>query len=606
MTEAILAWQALIFASIMLAGRWRGWIIAFWIVWTLLQVAALPLSVLQFGTIAVGAWVFRAKSPAGHSSSEEAEATATRPGITPRSSPEPQNAPALTRLASYAAEIAGQAEAWSVESQRRLDELRREQQFRKAAEQKIKTEGFSCALEERVMRQALARDQQLAEELKQALGKDGVLRKLYDANLKRLEYEPQSVLERQEAEKEALKIAKTERELLDRLIDTGPEFKRHYFEAERLLSDLDAASIGAEAHLQLHGRHLNDWLADVKALRGSRNSPRHSAASSVAALFGAYPAQEKTTPKAPQLLEGSITDQPGESPRTATAYVTRNTFKRVGRHLQPISVSIDAIYRHIYRTDLASILNRGEATRLYVLRRMLEGHIEDLKASERSFSRDYVFSVGQSKYHASPECEYLKASFSNYRVPPEIEEQGADKVREFQQFCEANKHLLKDKSPATFWAHVGAQFRISSHPRPVLYANSGVQELALGVDATQLQEKIEMVITEVEDIIGRETNSGAVVRLRYAPNPKRALETLGDPAIRAHVEKFFDLKRQLIDLLFEFYKRESGQDELALPVMLLESAGLAPCRGCCRQTSIAGPSLTIPEVERGKAVPPTT
>lgn len=51
MTFAILAWQLVIFFSICMARRWRAWMIAFWVVWTLLQVAAFSLSVIQFATI---------------------------------------------------------------------------------------------------------------------------------------------------------------------------------------------------------------------------------------------------------------------------------------------------------------------------------------------------------------------------------------------------------------------------------------------------------------------------------------------------------------------------------------------------------------------------
>lgn len=51
MTIAVLVWQAIIFFSIALAGKARGWVVAFWILWTILQVFALWLSVIQFGTI---------------------------------------------------------------------------------------------------------------------------------------------------------------------------------------------------------------------------------------------------------------------------------------------------------------------------------------------------------------------------------------------------------------------------------------------------------------------------------------------------------------------------------------------------------------------------
>lgn len=63
MIEGILAWQAIIFVSIALGGSKRGWIVAFWVVWTLLQVFALWLSVIQFGTIWLAWSIFGNKAP---------------------------------------------------------------------------------------------------------------------------------------------------------------------------------------------------------------------------------------------------------------------------------------------------------------------------------------------------------------------------------------------------------------------------------------------------------------------------------------------------------------------------------------------------------------
>lgn len=62
MIEGILAWQAIIFVSIALGGRKRGWVVGFWVVWTLLQVFALWLSVIQFGTICLAWSIFGSKT----------------------------------------------------------------------------------------------------------------------------------------------------------------------------------------------------------------------------------------------------------------------------------------------------------------------------------------------------------------------------------------------------------------------------------------------------------------------------------------------------------------------------------------------------------------
>ncbi len=55
MVEGVLIWQTVIFLSIVLGGKRRGWIVGFWVVWTIVQVFALWLSVIQFGTILL-AW----------------------------------------------------------------------------------------------------------------------------------------------------------------------------------------------------------------------------------------------------------------------------------------------------------------------------------------------------------------------------------------------------------------------------------------------------------------------------------------------------------------------------------------------------------------------
>lgn len=62
MTIAVLVWQAIIFFSIAFAGRARGWVLAFWIVWTVVQVFAFWLSAVQFGTIWLAWSLFAKKS----------------------------------------------------------------------------------------------------------------------------------------------------------------------------------------------------------------------------------------------------------------------------------------------------------------------------------------------------------------------------------------------------------------------------------------------------------------------------------------------------------------------------------------------------------------
>ena len=48
---AVIGWQIFIFFTILISGKYRFLVAAFWVIWTLVQVYALPLSVVQFITI---------------------------------------------------------------------------------------------------------------------------------------------------------------------------------------------------------------------------------------------------------------------------------------------------------------------------------------------------------------------------------------------------------------------------------------------------------------------------------------------------------------------------------------------------------------------------
>lgn len=63
MGPGILGWQLLILITIIVAGRLRAIATVFWVIWTLVQVFALPLSILQFGTIWLGHTIASALFP---------------------------------------------------------------------------------------------------------------------------------------------------------------------------------------------------------------------------------------------------------------------------------------------------------------------------------------------------------------------------------------------------------------------------------------------------------------------------------------------------------------------------------------------------------------
>lgn len=266
------------------------------------------------------------------------------------------------------------------------------------------------------------------------------------------------------------------------------------------------------------------------------------------------------------------------------AYVTKYTHSQLaGSFLQTEGgPSIDSLYKILFDESLSQLLNSNEAMRLYIQKLMIEFKFEELDFSPRKFNRKYVFAVGNPKFHKSLECEFLSSDFTNYRVPPEIESLGADKVREFQEFCENNKREFQEKSEDVFWAHVGARFRVRINPAKVNYANSGVRDVrdVRGMTVDQIVSLVVETIKEAAGMVDHPLYAQAVRRVRYAPHREKALAAIGDDDARKVVGNFFNLKQNVINYLFELYKKQSCADGYVLPVNLLLAADIEPCKAC--------------------------
>jgi hypothetical protein len=174
----------------------------------------------------------------------------------------------------------------------------------------------------------------------------------------------------------------------------------------------------------------------------------------------------------------------------------------------------------------------------------------------------------------------LRSDFINYRVPPEIEKLGNEKIQQFQEFCEANKALLQEDDSEKFWRHVGAHFRVPiSNASKVQYANSGIQELR-ELSVEQLKNAIENLLDEAIAILEDGTAGAQVKKVRFATGKKKAFSSLKDPRIIASVGRLFDLKLKIFDALLELYLKQAGAKDFLLPEAILRQVGLEPCKGC--------------------------
>ena len=283
MTLAILAWQALIFITILLAGRHRGWVTAFWVVWTAVQVVALPLSVLQFCTIVAAFLLARSRAPAMSTDQPARNTKPAQTSIAPPSkhaSSQDDRALKPTPINQHVPEpgsLLASVAAWSDDLNRKTNDWAETEQIKRQAKEQIKTDNFASEKEEKLMKEALARDQALSHEIQQELAKDEVLAELYQGYLQEYSKSPKTVWERQLHEEMALKAARGELDLLKLMVEKGPRFVKTFLRLRKVLDDDDGSSAGERGSLMLSedldenpvvfGRNLNDWMAKFKETR---------------------------------------------------------------------------------------------------------------------------------------------------------------------------------------------------------------------------------------------------------------------------------------------------------------------------------------------------
>lgn len=284
MFATVLIWQALIFASIAISGRWRWWIVTFWCAWTLVQVSGLPLSALQFSTIAISAALFRKQSP----SPREAEPPVLqfpvkRSRTSARQAEQIHGEPSLLH----------KLEKLSADMERKSIELSKEVIFRAEASQHIKESGFSCEIEKRVMQEEFAKDEAISFEIQKALASDPLLNELYckllanSSLLAEKRGDKECVAVRQDREKLALEMARFHMGQLNDLMNKGHHYRQSYYAAQESLflqENKRAPSEQEKAEMQLlFGRRIEDWVVELNKRRRSDSVYPSSAANPISA-----------------------------------------------------------------------------------------------------------------------------------------------------------------------------------------------------------------------------------------------------------------------------------------------------------------------------------
>lgn len=100
----------------------------------------------------------------------------------------------------------------------------------------------------------------------------------------------------------------------------------------------------------------------------------------------------------------------------------------------------------------------------------------------------YVFEAGKPAYHHDASCERLNSNFTNFEIPGEIRERGAEEVYKFREWFKKNMKLME--KPEIFTMKLFHAFNIRVNPKAIDYDNSGVEEKE-NLNLKELEEKID-------------------------------------------------------------------------------------------------------------------
>lgn len=276
-----------------------------------------------------------------------------------------------------------------------------------------------------------------------------------------------------------------------------------------------------------------------------------------------------------------------------SVYITRSNCKKLPSFFElDDSVSKDDVFLCIYEKDLRDFLNELEAQTLYKLKMILNQDEKRLKVkkeneSQQYFSAKYVFSVGSKpKYHLYKDCKYLNQDFDNYLIPVEIKEKGQDAIRQFQQYCVDHIKLFREE-PEKFWKRVAVYFRIKNLPKHISYRNSEYNEVS-SASIDNIRDNINTIYNKLHDMLYAKNFTRYqkdIKRYRYKnANQLSELDKIqelkNDRELMSIIKNFFELKKDITNLLFTLYVKETNMDDYCLPIELLENFGFSLCKEC--------------------------
>ena len=196
----------------------------------------------------------------------------------------------------------------------------------------------------------------------------------------------------------------------------------------------------------------------------------------------------------------------------------------------------------------------------------------------------YVYEGNSPRYHNDLGCELLNSDFKNYIIPEPIAGD-PDKVVEFREWFETNKHLIQD-NPDLFVINLQHRWDILTNVRSIERLNSGVDEVD-DLTIEELEDKIDALIKDAGRFYYKSTMTKKVLskysRRTFLLNKQDSdlsIEEFSDDKVRKLLTDYIiKFKKPLQHYLIEYYKLKHNPG-IEMQGYYLDQLGFKPCRRC--------------------------
>ena len=182
-------------------------------------------------------------------------------------------------------------------------------------------------------------------------------------------------------------------------------------------------------------------------------------------------------------------------------YITNFNRKRLFS-LIPYKVLLDCKFEgEVYKGNTPFWLNKMEVAKLLAYQEYCKNPSQFLTRYKQYIdtNRNLKFSRYDvpPAYHSDPQCENLRSSYEYIEVPQEIQEKGADIIKQYKEFVRENYDLIECGKTDVLEYRINAKFHVEIKLIKGSRPNSGITDV--GIEHIDVEQCIKEKVTELEE-----------------------------------------------------------------------------------------------------------